>query len=212
MVAPMKLLVCDDHALFREGLAHVLAELDPHLELLESADLAHALEAIAAHEDVDLVLLDLDMPGLRGMPALRELRERFPTVPVAIVSGSEDAALVRTALAAGASGFVPKSSTGPILRQALRLILEGGVYVPEQALAPAGPARARRAAGDPIDTLTPRQREVAELVARGFTNREICGALAIAEGTVKAHVAALLEALDASNRTEAAAILRERSS
>jgi DNA-binding NarL/FixJ family response regulator len=211
MVAPMKLLVCDDHALFREGLAHVLAELDAGLEVLEATDLDHALRTIAAHDDLDLVLLDLDMPGVRGMPALRALRERFPTVPVAIVSGSADATLVRAALAAGASGFVPKSSSGPILRHALRIILDGGVYVPEQALAPAGPARTRRdPGGDPLLALTPRQREVAELLSRGLTNREICATLAIAEGTVKAHVAALLEALGASNRTEAAAILRER--
>lgn len=208
---PMKILLCDDHALFREGLAHVLAGMDENLAVLEAGDLAEALCVIGEHDDLDLVLLDLGLPGSRGLGALRELRERCPTVSVAVVSANEDAGLVRGALAAGASGFVPKSSTGPVLRSALRLILSGGVYVPEQAL-DAPPSRRAGAAigGDPIAELTPRQREVADLVARGLTNKEICSVLGIAEGTVKAHVAALLETLGVSNRTEAAAVLRER--
>jgi DNA-binding NarL/FixJ family response regulator len=210
-VLPMKILLCDDHALFREGLAHVLAGVDDDLSVLEAGDLEEALRLIGEHDDLDLVLLDLGLPGARGLGALRELRERCPTVSVAVVSASDDASLVRGALAAGASGFVPKSSTGPVLRSALRLILSGGVYVPEQALAALPSRRSGAAAhGDPLAELTPRQREVADLVARGLTNKEICSALGIAEGTVKAHVAALLETLGVSNRTEAAAVLRER--
>jgi DNA-binding NarL/FixJ family response regulator len=207
----MKILLCDDHALFREGLAHVLAGMDDDLAVLEAGDLDEALRVIGEHDDLDLVLLDLGLPGARGLGALRTLRERCPTVSVAVVSASDDASLVRGALAAGASGFVPKSSTGPVLRSALRLILAGGVYVPEQALDALPSRRAAGSHAHPLAELTPRQREVADLVARGLTNKEICSALGIAEGTVKAHVAALLETLGVSNRTEAAAVLRERS-
>jgi len=187
----VKILICDDHALFREGLRGVLGELDAEARLLEAADAAAALALADSHPDLDLVLLDLQMPGMDGWAGLRRFRSRHPTLPVVILSASEDPGDVRAALGDGASGFIPKGSTGSQLVAALRLVLSGGVYVPLAALAaaPAGSpgdgerARLRR---ERASQLTPRQLEVLALVARGLTNREICGVLDIAEGTVKA--------------------------
>ena len=211
----MKILVCDDHALFRVGLLHVPAALDPEVRILEAGSGPDVLAAAREHPDLDLVLLDLDLGAARGLDVLGELRRHDPSLPVVIVSADDDPASMRAALDAGAAGFVPKSSRGGVLLGALRLVLAGGVYVPPEMLRaparaveerePASPRRRRRRAGP----LTRRQEEVLELLARGLTNREICGVLGIAEGTVKAHLAAIFEALDVTNRTEAAFALQE---
>ncbi len=226
----MRILICDDHALFREGLRHVLIGLGEEPEILEARDAEEALRLAEDHPDLDLVLLDLHMPGVGGLDALGRLGERFPTLPVVMVSASEQPDEIRASLDAGASGFIPKSSSGALLRSAVQLVLSGGVYVPPVALGPtpaASPAAGARpepggstrasepraAAGRGLTTrygrLTPRQLEVLRLLAKGLTNREICGVLGIAEGTVKAHIAAVLEALDVANRTEAVGAMRE---
>jgi DNA-binding NarL/FixJ family response regulator len=200
----LKLLICDDHALFREGLRYVLQEMEPGAVFEEAVDAEEALARAGKARDLDLVLLDLELPGRPGLEALRELRARHPELPVAIVSAENDPEVVRRVLRAGACGFIPKSSTGSVLRQALQLILAGEVYVPPAILEAPEPRRAASAR-----ELTDRQQQVLALVARGLTNQEIAGVLGIAAGTVKNHVAAILERLDISNRTEAAFVLRE---
>lgn len=204
----MKILVCDDHPVFREGLRDALAELAA--EVVEAADCESALRRVADDPGIELVLLDLALPGADGWTAFRALRARHPTVPVVIVSASDEPADMRRALDEGAAGFVPKSASLEVLRGALRLVLAGGVYVPTAALAaaPAGSATAPRRRAR-ADQLTPRQIEVLVLLSRGLTNREIAGALGIAEGTVKTHVRTLFEVLDVSNRTEAALVMGE---
>jgi len=210
----MKILICDDHELFRAGLRLVLARLEESAELIDASSAEETFRVAEADPDLDLVLMDLGMPGMDGLSALGVLRDRFPALPVVIVSASERDADVRAALDRGASGFIPKSSSAPVLLAALRLVLSGGVYVPPLVLAatatgsgdtpPATDRRRARAAA-----LTPRQLEVLDLMAKGRTNREICDRLGIAEGTVKAHVATILEALDVANRTQAAAVMRD---
>jgi DNA-binding NarL/FixJ family response regulator len=210
----MKILICDDHELFRAGLRLVLARLEESTELIDASSAVETFRVAEADPDLDLVLMDLGMPGMDGLSALGVLRDRFPALPVVIVSASERDADVRAAIDRGASGFIPKSSSAPVLLAALRLVLSGGVYVPPLVLAASAPApggappatdrRRERAAA-----LTPRQLEVLDLMAKGRTNREICDRLGIAEGTVKAHVATILEALDVANRTEAAAVMRD---
>jgi len=207
----LKILICDDHPVFREGLRDALAELSG--EVVEAADCAGALREVDADPAIDLVLLDLAMPGADGWTAFRALRGRHPSVPVVIVSASDDPADIRRALDQGAAGFVPKSASPALLRNALRLVLAGGVYVPAAALAappapPAGPSGAERRRVRAAQ-LTPRQIEVLVLMSRGLTNLEIAGALGIAEGTVKTHARTIFEALDVSNRTEAALVMGE---
>jgi DNA-binding NarL/FixJ family response regulator len=131
----MKIVVCDDHSIFRAGLVAVLEDLPDDVELVESDSAAAALEAVESGS-VSLVLLDLHMPGMDGWGALRALRSSHPSVAVVIVSASEDAADIRAALEAGASGFIPKSSSASVLLDALQLVIDGGVYIPPELLAP----------------------------------------------------------------------------
>jgi len=210
----MKILICDDHALFREGVAHALRELDPGADLLEAGDGGEALRLAQLHHDLDLVLLDLNMPATDGWTGLARLQEACPTLPVVILSASEEPADARRAIDAGAAGFVPKATRGPVLRAALQLVLSGGVYLPPHVLStqsvgagvPSSDATARRKRAE---GLTERQLEVLRLMSRGLTNAEIGGVLGVALGTVKAHVAAIFELLDVSNRTEAALVMRD---
>jgi DNA-binding NarL/FixJ family response regulator len=205
----MKLLLCDDHAIFREGLKAILAPLGA--ALLEAARADEALELLARDPDVDIVLLDLAMPGADGWTLLRKLRAEHPALPVVIVSATEDPARVREALAAGAAGFVPKSSSPSVFRSALQLVLEGSLYLPPALLLQPDGAESslRPGPGGAAPPLTGRQLEILRMLSRGLTNAEIAGVLGIAAGTVKAHVSAIFQALDVSNRTEAALALRE---
>jgi DNA-binding NarL/FixJ family response regulator len=198
----MKILVCDDHALFREGLELILGQLDPAAELDSVGDAETALARVARGDGPDLVLLDLQLPGMGGLAALEALRRDRPDVPVVVLSASESPSHARAALELGASGFIPKSARGSVLLSALRLVLSGGVYVPPLVMdGVTDPTKA--------PALTERQLEVLRLLARGLTNREIADVLKISEGTVKSHVKHLYEALDVTNRTEAAMRMRE---
>jgi DNA-binding NarL/FixJ family response regulator len=214
----LKILVCDDHALFREGVVNALRELEHGVVLLEAADGAEALRLAQAHPDLDIVLLDLDMPGTDGWTGLSRLQKACPTLPVVILSASEDPDDARRAIDAGAAGFVTKSTRGVLLRAALQLVLSGGVYVPPQLVSAgppgSGPRRPGAAAASSTGRqraaqLSPRQREVLRLMSRGLTNVEIGNVLGVALGTVKAHLAVIYEVLDVSNRTEAALVMRE---
>ncbi len=201
----MRILACDDHAVFREGLRHALAGMDAEFEAAASGE--EVLRALT-ETPPDVVLLDLGLPGADGWSVFEVLRRDHPGVPVVIVSSSESVSEVRRALDGGAAGFIPKSSSLDVLRAAIELVLKGGVYVPSLLVrAPAGEADLGGGLGRP--DLTPRQLEVLRLLARGLTNKEIAGVLGVAESTVKTHVKTLFELLDVSNRTEAAMQLRE---
>ena len=187
----MKILLVDDHALFREGLKCLLPGLDAGLELDEAGTCAEALERAATHS-YDLVLFDLKMPGLNGLDALTALRDAVPAVPVVVLSGEDDPRTIRAAIERGAMGFIPKSSTPELLIQALRLVLANGVYLPPTALH-----------DETMPGITPRQREVLHRVIQGKTNKVIARELGISDGTVKEHLKAVLRSLGAHTRTEA---------
>lgn len=198
----MKILSCEDHDLLREGLHQVLKALPERPSLLEAATAAQALEVLEREGDVALVLLDLGLPDVDGLDLLAQLRERHPATGVVVFSGSTRPSDVRAALDRGAQGFIPKSSSRDELIDALRRVLAGEEYVPADMLEAAQAIAATH--------LTPRQREVAELLVRGLTNREIGDVLGIRMGTVKNYVEAILGVLEVSNRTEAVLALVER--
>lgn len=205
----MKILLVDDHALFREGLKFLLRSLDAALEVAEAGNCAKALEQ-AATGAYDLVLLDLKMPGVEGLDALAALREAIPTAPLVVLSGVDDPAVVRAAIERGAMGFIPKSSTPEVMLQALRLVLAHGVYLPPTVLETATASSVPAAAASPpnvrqavLSSLTPRQMDVLRCVIQGKPNKIIARELDVSEGTVKAHLSSVLRALDARNRTEA---------
>ena len=204
----MKILVVDDHPLILEALKQVLRDLQPEIEVAEARDAVQALEEADAHPDLSLVLLDLTLPKTHGLELLAELRSRRPEVPVVVLSATEDRETVLRAINDGAMGFIPKTSRTEVLIAALRLVFSGGVYLPPSVFAgtahavseprPAATARSPREAG-----LTERQSQVLALLVQGKSNKLICRALDLAEGTVKIHVTAILRALNVSNRTEA---------
>lgn len=209
----MKLLIVEDHALFRQGLRYVLAGLgDP--VVYEAGDCAQALALAAEVKDLDLVLLDIELPGVSGIEGLCDIKAKFPSLPVAMLSASEDEQTIRSVLDQGASGFIPKSTQPPVLLAAIRLILDGGIYIPPLALgnhpvpsirsAPVSYAATKlEDASPPPYLLTERQLAVLRLLAQGNSNKRIARALNIAEGTIKIHVAAIFRALNVTNRTEA---------
>ncbi len=202
----MKILVVDDHPLIREALRLVLKALDTEVQLVEAANRVEALAHVGRHPDIALILLDLALPDTNGFELLQELRERYPAVPVVLLSALDQADIVTRALDAGAMGFIPKTSPSEVLVGALRLVLSGGVYLPPEVLRhPATPAGgSQQAAMSYRDLgLTGRQGQVLALLIQGKPNKLICRELNLAEGTVKIHITAILKALKVSNRTQA---------
>jgi len=204
----MKVLMIDDHHLVRDGMRPVLERLagpGEALAVLEAATFAAGLAEIERHADIELVLLDLRLPDVAGFDALARLQREHPDLPVVVMSGEDDAGLVREALQRGALGYVPKSSQPAVILQALRLVLSGGTYVPreimggEEGRPPAAPGAPSLASLG----LTPRQAEVLPLLLAGKSNKQICRELGMAEGTVKSHIAAIFRALGVTTRVQA---------
>ena len=205
---PMKLLIVDDHAVVRAGLAALLGQIEPGTSVLQAGDGAEGLALAAEHGDLAAVFLDLNLPGLSGGEAIRAFHAQSPQVPVIVLSSSEDPEDVRRSLAAGALGYVPKSARPQTLASALRLVLAGDVYVPPLILDTAVKPAARTPAADPVSQLTPRQVEVLARLGRGLSNGEIGRELGLSENTVKVHVASLFKALNVVNRLQAAEIAK----
>ena len=203
----MKIMIADDHELFRDGLRHVLEQLDGEVEIAEASDYPQALAKAQSEPGINIVLLDLAMPGMPWVEGLQSLRQILPaSVPVIILSASDDRRHVLQAVNLGAAGFIPKTSSSRVMLSALKLVLSGGVYLPPALLEPSSePSSRDHAMGGAGDAsfLTPRQREVLVLLGQGKSNKEIARVLQLAEGTVKLHVTAILKALNVNNRTRA---------
>jgi DNA-binding NarL/FixJ family response regulator len=206
----MKILVVDDHALFRQGLAMLLNELYPDSEILEAATSAEALASAEQNPDIRLVLLDLKLEDGTGFETLEKLSGSLANAAVTIVSASEDSKNISRSYKAGAKGYIVKSSTSDVLRHALPLILAGETYIPSHAMSlltgggtdGAEPSTQNNGVtGAP--RLTPRQQEILLLMAQGLQNRDIAASLGMLEGTVKVHVKSILQKLGVNNRTHA---------
>ena len=210
----MKILLVDDHALFREGLAELLKDLDPKVQALQAGDTNAAMQQIRAHGDPDLILLDLQMPGQSGLDLLSSLKEELPSVPVVVLSSDETRASVLSALDKGAVGYIPKSSTSKVMTQALRLVLVGGIYLPAVVLQSGVEAPATTPAPSTPQThdlgLTPRQMDVLRCMLRGMSTKLMCRELKLQEGTVKSHVQAVFHALSVRTRTQAIIVASQR--
>lgn len=205
----IRLLVVEDHGLVREGLVRLLRQLDDEVVIREASHGEEAMEALEDDDDVDLVMLDLAMPGMDGFACLNELRERYPAIPVAVVSAYDDQPSVTRVLNHGASGFIPKAYSGEALLAAVRDILDGQLFRPTAAQTPATiddalPEAPGGGAVTPAEIgLTDRQAQVLALMVRGLPNREIARQLDLSEGTVKVHATAIFKALGVSSRTQA---------
>ena len=201
----MHILLVDDHTLFREALLHVIKQLDAQVVTLEASNAEDAALLIAHTRNLDLILLDIDLPGEDGLSALPHLRELAPTVPIIVLSGSESTQHVKLALDKGAVGYIPKSCTSHEMLAALQVVMQGDIYIPPRLLGKIeAPATQVPEENTPLSTLlTSRQIEVLALLAQGLPNKSIAKNLNLAEGTVKLHVAAILRALGANNRTQA---------
>ncbi len=202
---PLRVLLADDHALFREGMKHILLGLDDGVEVFDAANYTEARAAVQEQAPFDMALVDLGMPGLDDFSGLRKLCEEIGDVPVVVVSAMEGGNEIRRAMDCGASGYVPKTLDSNVVLSALKLVFSGGVYLPTNLLGSSdGDGGGDRRGGEGgKGPLTPRQCDVLDLMAKGYSNKEIARSLNLAEGTVKLHVTALLKALDVSNRTQA---------
>jgi DNA-binding NarL/FixJ family response regulator len=188
----------------------VLAPLASPVEVLEAGDCVAALALAHAHPDIDLVLLDLNLPGARGFDALDRFRREQPAMPLVILSMHRDRQTVLEAIRRGAMGFIPKASAKEVIVNAVRLVLSGGVYVPPEAIVDAD-ASDREATDFALPSqsslsdlgLTARQGQVLALIMQGRSNKEISRALGVAERTVKVHITAVLNALRVTSRTQA---------
>ena len=185
----------------RAALASALANLATDVQFLEAANHAATLALVDASPGPDLLLMDLHMPGMEGIEGVRAVRERAPHVPLVVVSGDDDPVAIRSILALGVSGFIPKTDSPAVVASAVRLILAGGIYVPPRLIAQTGIVPPSN--GGSVSGLTSRQVDVVRLLASGLSNKAIARELGVSEGTVKVHLLAVFRVLDVHNRTAA---------
>jgi DNA-binding NarL/FixJ family response regulator len=197
----MRLLVADDHDLIRDMFVELVKELAGDLQIYHAGTLPQALELARATEELNLILLDLRMPGMNGLAGLRVMREARPEVPVMLMSGDADPETMRDALQAGAAGFIPKTMRAAPMLSALRLVLSGGRYIPEQVIQETGQSPPRQVPG--FEALTLRELDVLRQLIKGHTNKEIGRELQLGEVTVGLHLRSIYRKLGVKNRTQA---------
>ena len=214
----LRILLADDHAMVRGGLSLMIKMAQKDVEILESSDYQETLARLADDPSIDLLLMDLLMPGMQGLEGVAHICATYPEVPVAVISVKEDIQTIRRALDTGAVGYIPKTSSPSVTTSAIQLILAGGIYVPPHVLRQDGSAEEDAIAGSPPSSslepfepsaeslgITPRQKDVLDLLASGKPNKEIATLLGLTPGTVKMHTSRIFKLLKVSNRTEAVA-------
>jgi len=198
-------LIADDHPLFRDALLHAVINAVPQAQVHSAVDVHSLLTLIREHPDADLLLLDLHMPGAHGYSALAHIRSQYPGLPTIVISGHEEQQVALRALAHGAAGYIPKSSSAEDIVRAIHAVLDGDVWLPQHMLggeAELKPDEAEMAAR--IATLTPQQFRVLTMIAEGLLNKQIAFELSVSEATVKAHMTAIMRKLGVNNRTQVA--------
>lgn len=202
-----KFVIADDHPLFRGALKQALAGLDGVANILEAGDFDGVRTLVEKNDDIDLVLLDLSMPGVSGLSGLISLRGVHPTVPLVVVSAQDDAQTIRRALSLGASGFISKSASMEDIRAAIETVLSGEVAMPANVDLGVEQDAEVSAIIRRMQSLTPQQTRVLGMLAEGRLNKQIAYELSVSEATVKAHVSAILQKLDVDSRTQAVIML-----
>lgn len=202
-----KLLICDDHPPIRAAVSYIAKELNHDINVVEAGNGAEALALLEADHDVEMVLLDLHLPGMSGFDLLSQFKLRFPSLPVVVLSSDESRASVIDALERGATGYICKSSPTDLLAKFLEHALNGNIALPTTLASSAQPDEAE-AGPDPQQGiaslgLSSRQIDVLACLLRGMSNKQICRELALAEGTVKNHTIAIFRALNVSTRAQA---------
>ncbi len=198
-----RLVIADDHPLFRGALREAVSGLLQQVEIAEAGSFDEAAELLEQGSDVDLVLLDLAMPGVRGFSGLMYLRAQYPSVPVIVVSANDDPAAIRRCMEFGASGFIPKTVGVEAMRAAISRVLGGGVWTPPDVDLSAGSDAETSELMARMATLTPQQVRVLMMLSEGLLNKQIAFQLSVSEATVKAHVSAILQKLRVESRTQA---------
>lgn len=209
----MKILIGDDHLLFREGLCRLLEQMHHDTQFTEAGSFAEVAAACQHDDHFDVILLDLNMLGWPGFGGIRDIQALQPGTPVVVISASESLNDIRGALDHGATGYIPKSSSVKVMIGALNLVMSDGIYVPPMAIAFAAdvnqhrrrPAESPASAADRagLSGLTQRQKEVLDCLRAGKSNKQIAYELGLSEGTVKIHVTAIFKSLGVKNRTQA---------
>jgi DNA-binding NarL/FixJ family response regulator len=202
-MAHYRFIIVDDHPLFRGALGQALSAAFDNAEILEAGSLDELGDRLAMAGETDLILLDLSMPGVHGVSGLLYLRAQHPEVPVVIVSASDDPATIRQCLDCGASGFIPKSQPVERIREAIRRIIGGEVWLPSDVDLSGLPAAESAELVSRLSTLTPQQVRVLMMLGEGLLNKQIAFKLGVSEATIKAHVSAILQKLGVDSRTQA---------
>ncbi len=205
----MKILHADDHALFREGMKFFLKLLDKNVEILEASDFQALMDKLVLEAPVDLLLLDLAMPGMGELEGFFSIRRQYPKLPVVVLSGSNNTQVIQSILDGGARGYIPKLANSEEMMQALRLVTSGKIYIPDFLFA--SPDDHEKNRHPELDIITARQRDILTLLVDGMPNKLIAEALGITEGTVKQHLKSLYKRLNVRNRTQAVRAARSMS-
>jgi len=202
-MAHYRFIIVDDHPLFRGALSQALSAAFENAEILEAGSLDELTDRLATAGEIDLILLDLSMPGVHGVSGLLYLRAQHPEVPVVIVSASDDVGTIRQCLDCGASGFIPKSQPVERIREAIRMIIGGEVWLPPDVDLSNLPTGESAELVSRLSTLTPQQVRVLMMLGEGLLNKQIAFKLGVSEATIKAHVSAILQKLGVDSRTQA---------
>jgi DNA-binding NarL/FixJ family response regulator len=198
-----RLLIADDHPLFRGALREAVTGLFERIDIAEAGTFSEVTELLERGSEVDLVLLDLSMPGVRGFSGLMYLRAQYPGVPITVVSANDDPVVIRSCMEFGASGFIPKTLGVDAMRNAIAQVLKGEVWTPPDVDLTRSSDAETAALIARLATLTPQQVRVLMMLSEGLLNKQIAYELEVSEATVKAHVSAILQKLGVESRTQA---------
>jgi DNA-binding NarL/FixJ family response regulator len=198
-----RLVIADDHPLFRGALREAVAGMLERVDIAEAGTFDEVVGLLDRGGDVDLILLDLKMPGVRGFSGLMYMRAQYPSVPVVVVSANDDPSAIRHCMEFGASGFIPKTLGVETMRSAVRRVLDGGVWTPPDVDLSGGSDAETAELMSRMATLTPQQVRVLMMLSEGLLNKQIAYQLSVSEATVKAHVSAILQKLGVESRTQA---------